>query len=63
MNAVDGRGERPPAAAGTWVPTIERTYSSRLPISEVMQATIVAKGDRCGGCAVSGAKGYGAGEV
>ena len=32
------------AAAGTWVPTIERTYSSRLPISEVMNATIAAKG-------------------
>ena len=32
------------AAAGTWVTTIERTYSSRLPISEVMNATIAAKG-------------------
>jgi tetratricopeptide (TPR) repeat protein len=32
------------AAAGTWVPTIERTYSSRLPISEVMETAIAANG-------------------
>jgi tetratricopeptide (TPR) repeat protein len=32
------------AAVGGWLPSIERTYSSRRPIAEVMEATIAAKG-------------------